>query len=203
MMIPDNIHSDDAFRAAGALIDDDTPNFTPPTIDGHVMSTGLDPRDYDRVPCGANATEFPDELLIPESDIKDAFEHYVNSQGTLYDLRKRVNGYLNSLDQNGYGLCWQFSTVKSYMYVRELAGLPRIPLSWWWIAGKINRWADRGGYCEASANYLVKHGIPTFDLCPKYSKQYDTPEAEADAATRKMPEYWDTSADKANRFVTF
>lgn len=194
------IHTDAEFRAAGALIDDDNAHgFEPPTVNGHKMSMGLVPRDYDRVPCGANGNEFPDELLIPEDEIKDAFEHYINTHSTLADLRDRAGGYLDSLDQNGFGLCWNFSSAKSIMYAREAAGLPRVKLSPWYGAGILNKWKDMGGWCEASAAFLVKSGIPRLDLCPKYSKEFDTPEAKADALNHQLLEFFDTSSDKDKR----
>lgn len=190
--------TDAQFRAANALADDDT-DIVPPVIDGQRMTLGLIPRDYDKVPCGSNGNEFPDSLLIPEDTLKDAYETYVQTRISFFNLRKRVGGYLDSLNQNGYGLCWEFSTIKSYMYAREIAGLVRFMPSWWWIAGKINKWADRGGWCERSAAYLVQHGVPRFDLCPEYSKKYDTPEAEQDAKNHTLTEFWDTSDDKAKR----
>lgn len=191
--------SDDAFRQAGALIDDTVTTFEPPTIDGHKMSMGLAPRDFDAHPMFANGAEFPDHLLIPESDLKNAFEDQRGQHATLFDLRERAGGALDSLDQNGFGLCWYFSTTKANMYARAIAGLPMLKLSPWWGAGKINKWADRGGWCERSMAHAVQYGQPLYDLCPKYSREYDTPEVEKAALDHQVIEFWETSENKDKR----
>lgn len=191
---------DDAtFRAAGALIDNSVSDFEAPTIDGHQYMKGLAPRDYDAHPMFANGLEFPDELLIPESDLKDAYDDYVGQHATLFDLRERANGYLDSLDQDGLGLCWYFSSTKAHMYARKRAGLPDVKLSPWWGAGKVNGWRDRGGWCEASMAHIAKYGQPLLELCPEYAKKFDTPEVETNAAEHTVVEFWETSQDKDKR----
>lgn len=191
--------SDSAFRAAGALIDESVSDFEPPTIDGHKFQTGLAPRNFDTNPMYGTGKEFPDELLLDEHDLKQAFADQEAYHSSLLDLREMAGGYLDSLDQNGFGLCWNFSTTKGIMYARERAGLPRIPLSAWYGAGIINKWRDQGGWCEASAAFAVQHGTPRLDLCPKYDREYDTEATKADAATRLLKEFWETSDDKDKR----
>ncbi len=191
---------DSHFHAANALItDDNVHDFEPPTIDGHKFCTGLIPRDYDKSPHCANAGEYPDDLLISEADLKDAFEQQQADHATLFDLRERSDHHLDSLDQDGLGLCWNFSTTKAVMYARRLAGLPMIALSPWWIAGRINSWRDQGGWGEASMAYSAKHGLPTLELCPKYDRKYDTPEVEKAALEHVTLEFWETSQDKDKR----
>ncbi len=194
---------DNAFRLVGALNDDSVTSFEPPKIDGHQYCTGLAPRDYDAHPMFANGKEFPDELLIPESDLKDAYDDYIGNQLTLLHLRELANGALNSLDQDGLGLCWYFSTTKANMYARARAGLPMIPLSPWWGAGKINHWADRGGWCEKSMAHAAQYGQPILELCPKYDRKYDTPEVEKAALDHVVLEFWETSQDKGKRSHQF
>ncbi len=192
--------SDDVFRLAHALIDQHTPETkTGPTIDGHTYSTGLAERNYAEHPMFANGAEFPDEFLMDEHDLKVAFDDQWGNHATMFDMRERADHYLDSLDQDGLGLCWDFSTVKTWMYIRESDGLPRIRPSEWWIAGRINGWRDQGGFCEKSMAYLVKHGIPRHELCPSYDRKYDTPAAEADALNHRALEFWETSQDKDKR----
>lgn len=195
--------SDDAFRLAHALIDDTVTDFEPPIIDGHRVSCGLAPRDYDESPMFAAGKEFPDHLLIPESDLKDAYDVYVGNQASLVDLRERAGGKLDSLNQNGFGLCWYFSTTKANLYARAQAGLPYVALSPWWGAGKINNWRDQGGWCERSAAHAAKYGQPILSLCPEYSREYDTPEAEANAPEHQVLEFWETSQDADKRVHQF
>ncbi len=190
---------DTHFRNRAGLIDEHTNDFEPPTIDGHKYCTGLAPRDYDKHPMFARGAEFPDELLLDDHDLKLAFEDQLANKWTLFDLREHAGGYLDSLDQDGLGLCWYFSSTKAYMYARKRAGLPDIKVSPWWGAGQINKWRDQGGWCEASAAHMVEHGLPRLELCPKYSREYDKPEVKTDATTRLLREFWETSQDKDKR----
>lgn len=191
---------DSHFRANAALIDDSNAHdFEPPTIDGHKFCTGLAPRDYDAHPMFANGKEFPDELLLDEHDLKAAFDDQLGHKSSLFDLREHAGGYLDSLDQDGLGLCWYFNVCKMVMYARKRAGLPDVPLSPWWGAGKINHWADRGGYCERGLAHASEFGLPRLDLCPRYKREFDTPEVDKAALDHLVEEFWETSRDREKR----
>lgn len=93
------------------------------------------------------------------------------------------------------GNCWAFSSTKATMYVRALMGEPLVRLSAWWVAGKVVGWRDQGYWGAASLAQIVKEGVPVESLCPSYSSRYDTSETRADAAKRKVTEWWDGSED--------
>lgn len=157
------------------------------------MSTGAVPRDYAACPPGylAFAPVVPDEEILDRSNWKAAFDEKVARGIGLLEHRKANYDYLKSLNQNGLGLCWAFSTTKACMYLRYLMGEPNIVLSAWWLAGVINNWQDRGGWGAASLGKAVQDGIPAMDLCPTYNRKYDTPECRQNAAYHKVTEWYD------------
>lgn len=162
-------------------------------------STGLIPRNYEAFPvgCFSFAPAFPDSELVPEDQWASRLaENRANKTGLL-DLRESNYDYLKSLDQDGLGLCWAFSTTKAVMYLRAIMGGSLKRLSAWYVAGIINGWRDRGGWGSASLAFIVNKGVPEESFCPSYKAQYDTPETRANASTHKVTEWWDGSDDPA------
>ncbi len=189
----------------GALIDDDQYDWHPDraVIDGVRKSLGLREggRDLEKSPMFADANEYPDEMLLDEHDLMLAFEQQRADHATFFDFRQRAttNHLLDSLDQDGFGLCWNFSSTKAIMYARASAGFIGPILSGWWGAGKINKWKDEGGWGENSMRHAFKFGVPTLAQCPHYDKKYDTPENDKLALEHLVSEYWETSEDKDKR----
>ncbi len=161
------------------------------------FSTGLIPRNYSKHPVGSyeGSVPFPESELIPENEWADRLAQNRAEKSGLLDLRETYYEYLKSLDQDGLGLCWNFSTTKNLYYARKVANLPDVFLSPWYVAGKINGWRDQGGWGAASMDYAIKTGLPSLDKCPSYDRKYDTPEAAADCALHKVTEWWDGSDD--------
>src|SRR5438874_1214222 len=133
-------------------------------------STGLIPRNYSTHPvgCYAVAPAFPDEELIPESEWADRLAEQRKNKASLLDLRAEHYDALKSLDQDGLGLCWAFSSTKATMYVRALMDEPPVVLSAWYVAGKIKDWQDEGGWGASSLEFIVNTGVPALSLCPSY-----------------------------------
>jgi hypothetical protein len=158
-------------------------------------ATGLIPRNYSTHPvgCYAFAPEFPESELVPESEWADRLAENRKNKSGLLDLRIDHYDILKSLDQDGLGLCWAFSSTKACMYTRALAGEPPLRLSAWYVAGKIKGWRDEGGWGAASLEFIAQNGVPVLDLCPKYSHSYDTEAAAANGAFHKFSEWWDGS----------
>lgn len=88
---------------------------------------------------------------------------------------------LKSLDQDGLGLCWAFSSTKSAMYMRIRMNDPALVLSAWWVAGKVKGWRDEGGWGSESTSFIAQNGVPTMDLCPSYKSSYDSAATQANA----------------------
>lgn len=159
--------------------------------------TGLIPRNYSSHPvgCYSFAPEFPDEALIPESEWADRLAEQKKNKSSLLNLREANYNALKSLDQNGFGLCWAFSSTKAVMYTRALAGEPVFPLSAWYVAGNVKGWRDEGGWGAASLEFIVQNGVPAMDKCPRYSHGAVAPDASQNAALHKVTQWWDGSND--------
>lgn len=159
------------------------------------FGTGLVPRDYAECPVGSLmfAPEFPASELVDQSEWADRLNENRKNRAGLLELREDNYDTLKSLNQGQLGLCWAFSSTKATMYVRALMGEPLVRLSAWWVAGKVVGWRDQGYWGAASLAQIVKEGVPTEALCPSYNSRYDTSETRADAARRKVTEWWDGS----------
>ncbi len=167
--------------------------------------TGLIPRDYKSHPVGSyeGVPEYPDELLIPENEWDELQAEQQAAKASLLDLRETYYDTLKSMDQNGYGLCWFFSTTKAVMYLRALMNLPPVRLSAWYGAGIINGWRDQGGWGAASLDFFIKNGTCSEDFCPKYSRSAVKQGAEENAALHKVTEWYDGSDDPDKAFAQF
>lgn len=177
-----------------AIIDDSNwRQFINPTVDGDMKMHGLVPRNFGTHPqgCFAGAPAFPDSMLVDASKQQAELDFQQQSNSSLFDLREAEYDILKSLDQDGLGLCWAFSSTKSDMYMRIRAGLPGVILSAWFVAGKVKNWRDQGGWGLQSVQMLASTGAPRYDLCPSYKSSYDTAATEADAANHKITEWWD------------
>ncbi len=161
-------------------------------------STGLIKRDYKSHPSGylSFAPSFRDSMLVPESEWPERLKEQKAKKASLLDLRKKFFAYLKSLDQDGLGLCWAFSSTKAVMYLRAIMNEPGIRLSAWWVAGKVVNWQDQGYWGSASLAQIAKGGVPSEEKCPSYKSSYDTADVAADAATRKVTKWMDGSEDR-------
>lgn len=178
------------------ITDDSHPDDIAGILDGHGL--GLVPRNYHAHPSGylACAEPFPASGIIPEAEWPDRLAAQ-KELGSLDDLRELYYDVLQSLDQDGFSLCWAFSTVKALMYIRVLMGLVPLKLSAWYVAGMIKRWADQGGWGSESLSFVAKYGAPVESLCPSYRSSYATPETAANAMLHRVTEFWDGSEDRA------
>jgi len=169
-----------------------------PTVNGERKSHGLIPRDWSAKPAGcyAFAPPFPDELLIPEEQWPERLAEQKAKKSDLLSLRKRLN--IRSLDQNGFGYCWAFSSTKAVMYCRAIMGQPFVELSAWAVAAIIKNYRDQGGWGMESMEWIVENGVPSLDVWPQgqVKKALDTPEMRADAAKHKVTGWWEGSNDK-------
>ena len=168
------------------------------------FSTGLIPRDYKSHPPGylSYAPAFSEALILPEVEWEERLREQKAAKASLFDIRERYYEHLKSLNQDGLGLCWAFSTTKAVMYLQSLMSVPTVRLSAWWVAGKIKNWRDQGGWGAESLEGFVNRGAPKESLCPGYKSSYDTSECQADAAKHKVTEWWDgTNSKDKNRAI--
>ncbi len=165
-----------------------------------IHSTGLVERDFQSHPqgyLGAYAPAFPSDLLIPQDQWAGLLASNRANKCGLLDLREAHYDTLKSLDQDGLGLCWAFSSTKAAMYTRARMGAPPVILSAWWVAGEIKGWRDEGGWGAASLQKIATDGIPLMSLCPAYKSSYDNADCKASAAQHKFTQWFDGAEDSS------
>ena len=187
-------------------------DFIDHAVDGETKSRGLIPRNYSTAPpgCYSVAPVMSDATLIPENEWASRLKDQQQSGTDLFSLRELYYDFLQSLDQDGYGYCWMFSTVKAVMYAmaRAQGGLgTNDRLSAWMGASIIKNYRDQGGWGAESLEFIAKNGIATLQEWPQGAagngaRKYDTPEMRANAAKRKVTEWWDgTDSRDQNRKI--
>lgn len=179
------------------IIDGRTDVSGPITIDGELKQRGLIPRDFQARPpgCYAVAPEMPEALVIPEDEWAERLAEQQANRASLFDLRERQPDVLASLDQDGYGYCWAFSTTKSVMYSRAVANQPGVVLSAWAVGAIVKNYRDQGGWCTQSLEFISTVGVPSLSLWPQgqVDRRLDTAAMRVNAALHRCTEWWDGS----------
>jgi hypothetical protein len=167
-----------------SIIDDSTSNdILYPKIDGERKGTGHDPSQY--VP---EMFAPPSELqLIPRSEWSARIKELEQLKARLSDLRT-----WESLDQNGQGYCWYYSTTGVIMLLRSVMNLPHVRLSAHAGAFMIKNGRDEGGWCGLSAKHHREVGCPSVKFWPEkaMSRTHDKPLTWENAALHKVTEDW-------------
>lgn len=182
----------------------------PAIVNGEQKACGLIPRDFTRHPVGSHgAPAFSVDMpLIPRSEWSARIKEMVETKSRLSDMRLIGNNgqSIPSLDQNGQGFCWAYSTTMAVMMARVVANLPYVRLSAHATACMIKGFRDEGGWCGLSMERQMSHGTPSVALWPEksMSRSNDRPEVWANAATHKVTEGWvDLAAPVYDRNLTF
>lgn len=194
------------------IIDVDDPKNTDrlyPVIDGEKKGHGFDPSqvvpDYFRPAFG----DAPGQLqIIPENEYPARIEEQEKTQSSLWHIRQyAANGsQMATLDQNGQGYCWAYSTTRCVMYLRALMNQPYKRLSAHAIGCMVKNFRDEGGWCGLSAEFHKTRGCPTVEHWPEksMSRSNDRPEVWTNAAGHVITEDWiDTSVAVYDRNLTF
>lgn len=190
-------------RPGEPLIDDSTPNdlLFNPIIDGEVKGHGLVPRDYSIYP--REMFDPPAQLqLIPRSEWSERIKEKARLKSQLSDLR----GSIPSLDQNGQGYCWAYSTTSAVMLLRAISNQPYVRLSAHAIGCKVKNFRNEGGWCGLSAKFHREVGCPSVTHWQEksMSRENDKPDTWANAAMHKVTEEWvDLASSVYDQNLTF
>ena len=122
-----------------------------PLVNGKQSRRGLVPRDLERQPVGSFSSGIPfskDIPLIPRAEWSERIQELEVKKMRLSDLRMQANAgkRIPSLDQNGQGFCWAYSTVMAVMILRAVANQRYVRLSPHAVACKIFDFMDQGGW---------------------------------------------------------
>jgi hypothetical protein len=150
------------------------------------MSKGYEERDLSKFPVGSlegavGSTEFNKEVpLIPWEEFPARIEEQEKKKTRLSDIRMTGDkgNPIPSLDQNGQGYCWTYSTAHGITLKRAAMGLPYIRLSGHSLACKLKNFRDEGGWCGLSTSKATQIGYVPASLWPEKSmnRKYDTAE---------------------------
>lgn len=172
MILPgDYVIDDSNFQVAARPVDSD----------GIEYGKGLVERDYSTHPVGYcdGSTTFGalnDELpLIPWEAMPDLIADKVRNKTQLSDIRNIGNNGdpIPSLDQNGQGYCWAYSTTSAIMLLRAAAGMPHVRLSGHSIGCVVKGFRDQGGWGALSLDFAMKNGVQPTSLWPEKSMKRD------------------------------
>ncbi len=146
--------------------------------------------------------------VIPRSEWDARIAEQDALKSSLWHLRQTMadGAIAPTLDQNGQGYCWAYSTTRAVMYVRAVMGLPYVRLSAHAIGCKVKGFRDEGGWCGLSAKFHREQGCPSVALWPEksMSRANDKPEVWANAAGHKLVEDWcDAGAAVYDQNLTF
>lgn len=164
-----------------------------PVINGELKGRGLVPRDYATSP--REMFDPPSNLpLIPRSEWSDRIKEMTATKSRLSDLRDTaIAGQpFPSLDQNGQGFCWAYSTTACVMLLRAANNQPHVRLSAHAVGCMVKGFRDEGGWCGLSAKFHREKGCPSVECWPEKSmaRSNDRPETWANAALHKVTEEW-------------
>ena len=91
--------------------------------------------------------------------------------------------FLRVMDQSDIGACNGFAVAESEMYARWRAGYDHVPLSGWWVYGKLTNGIDEGSNISDGLRLLTEVGVCRDSLVPfkEFNPRRFSAEAAADA----------------------
>jgi len=180
-------------------------------VDGQTTKRGLIPRDYSVQPVGSidGIVSFGSRIqTIPRSEWSERCRDKVKYKSRLSDIRNTGNNgqKIPSLDQNGQGYCWAYSSTACVMLARAAMGQPYVRLSAHSVACVIKGFRDEGGWGAHSAEYIQKKGVAPVSHWPEksMSRSHNTEATWQEALKYRIAEGWmDLEVAAYNRRLTF
>ena len=145
-----------------------------------------------RVPLlSGHASKGFDLPLIKGSERDDLIEAQEKSKTTIPDLCDAAG--LKVKNQASTNFCWINAPVHILEVDRVIQGEEYVELSPASVGSIIMNFRNRGGSGVVGMEWMAEHGCVPARLwpCNAISKQYDTPEADAERAKYKPLEYYD------------
>ena len=178
--------------------DDNYQTVINPLVDGHRMGSGLIERNYLVHPQGyvgvAPPFSIDDMPLIPMGEWPERIKELEATKSRLSDMYAVGNngGRIPSLDQNGQGYCWSYSTAACIQALRCKSNKPYVQLSAHSVAAVIKNFFDQGGWGCASLEFATERGYVPTSLWPakSMSRSYDTPDNWLAALEFRVTEGW-------------
>jgi hypothetical protein len=160
---------------------------------------GYVPRDYVKQPEGSIecCAPLPTDLLIPRSEWPRLIKLQDENQSSPYHLRQRAK--IRTKSQASTPFCWAFGSVACLQVAIVASGLDHVELSPTMVACLATGYKLRGGNTFDAIPIMHETGVCSTKLWPlnQVNRRYDTPEMRADAAGRRLAEWFEL---KPNRF---
>jgi hypothetical protein len=175
-------------------IDDSTPRdilYPKGCSQGLDLSLRASFEDADGYAYGEEASPFPRELLIPESEWQARIQEREERGRMLRPFLLRQG--VKVLMQARTNYCWANCVVFGVMAKRAAQGQKHVPLSPASVAGPINGYANTGGWPKEALAYIRRHGIvPQSMWAPNaIDRRLKTPAADAAALNHRCLEWWE------------
>lgn len=168
------------------------------------FAKGLEPRDFRACPpgyLGDFAATMPDSLLIDEAQWDELIDQQEQTKSSLEHLLR--DRKVDSLDQNGQGYCWAYSTTCAVMCVQLVQNTFTAPLSGHMIGCLVKGYRDQGGWNAQSLAFARANGIATVNTWPAKSmnRSNDNAAMREEAKKSIVTEWWDLDdrGDKVRR----
>ena len=166
------------------------------------FSKGYMARNYDACPEGslAFASPFPDDQLVPMSEVLDRIREKEKYEATPIHTHRRLveRGKVSPvLNQNGIGYCHAFSPTVMIRMLRAMQNLEDVELSASSIGGPVTNFTNSGAYIFNDLQHIARYGV-----CPvnyggeviypmTTTKNHWTPTAKQLASKSICEEYWE------------
>lgn len=155
---------------------------------------GTLPRDFTAVPVGSMvcAAAMPETFdLVPRDQWPDRISQMERDGSRMSDVI--LDQGIAVQNQEWSSLCWAYSLAGAVMVTRAAQGLGYEPLAPESVAMPVNGWRDGGNYIGYALQQAAKAGIASRKFVPHLAMRQSEfkPGWEADAATRKVGEWWD------------
>ncbi len=160
------------------------------------FGTGFDPAQVTQGEFPQLFGDAPNQLkVIPRSEWSARIKEQEETRSSLSHLRQICGpngGQMPTLDQNGQGYCWAYSTTRAVMYLRAMQNQPYVRLSAHAIGCMVKGFRDEGGWCGLSAKFHREKGCPSVEFWKEKSmnRSNDNPATWDNAAGHIVTEEW-------------
>jgi hypothetical protein len=194
-LFPNELVINDDWKDADALFK--------PKVNGMKFGRGYDPESVDESVRAMLGT--PDEIkVIPKSEWSARIKQQEETKSRTSDILRRKG--IASTDQDGDGYCWMYSGVGCVIARRAVNNQKYVRLNAHSSAAIIKKGRNEGGWCGLSSQFLMEHGVATFDEWPEHSRdtRHDTPETRKVMAKYRVTEaFIDLTKPVHGRNMTF
>jgi hypothetical protein len=153
---------------------------------GRGLRLDLRSTPFGDIPC---APAFPQELLIPESDVEGWIKEKEERQNRISDHCNKFG--LPHKDQAQTNYCWINAPVHCVEIIRLLQHQQMVILSPASCGAKIKGFRNQGGWGQEGLEYIVENGVVPVSMWPANAidRQYDKPEFWAEAKKYRVTEW--------------